>query len=112
MIPKSRPRSKLDASDREQLARVARITKCMACDTMSERLEVSHCPAHAGGRGIGMKSHPVLLARLCVNCHADIDQHRRDDWELTWWRAYGATQALLHDADRAAAGGFYIEGVD
>lgn len=104
-------RNQLDAVDRLEMQRVGAIIVCCGCGAHAQDLEVSHCPMNWSGKGMGIKGHPTLLARLCKPCHTSIDQHK-DDWELRWLEAYARTQALLYDNDKLTATGQYSEYVE
>lgn len=57
------------ALERKWYAAVASIGECMLCGSC-EQLEISHSNML---RGLSRKSAPQFTARLCHNCHSEID---------------------------------------
>ena len=101
LIVRGSRRNKLTADDRDEMAKVGALSYCYGCGSNND-LQVSHAPAGVLGHGGSLKGHPVLLARLCVDCHSTIDQHKRSDWLETWLIAFARTQAAVYDARQAA----------
>lgn len=61
----------MTAADRKWLSAVGSIELCVLCGGMGEQV------AHRNeGKGMGMKTAAHMTARLCRECHAEIDNGR------------------------------------
>lgn len=62
----------MSRKNRAWLEAVAQIQYCVLCGS-TEGLQVAH---RNEGKGVGLKAPDVLTARLCQDCHYEIDNGR------------------------------------
>ena len=74
------------------------------CSGNPETVVWCHANGSAAGKGIGMKSHDLLGAYGCANCHDEFDRrntkafragHSRKDVELWFWQGHARSILLL-----------------
>ena len=74
----------------KKLLEAARQIPCQHCGADDGTVVAAHTN-WGGGKGRGIKADDNLIASLCFNCHADLDQGSnlsRDERKTIWERAH------------------------
>lgn len=74
------------------------------CNALRETTVWAHANGSAAGKGIGMKSHDLLGAYACSNCHDLYDRRHptppgisREEIELCFWEGHARSVLILID---------------
>lgn len=76
----------------------AKAPHCMGCLAANVgQVVAAHSNHHADGKGMGLKASDAMVAFLCTDCHASIDQGgaSRELKRAAWVEAYMATMRWL-----------------
>lgn len=66
----------------KRLRRLANGRACVICNRQDGTVVGAHYAGfrqHSLGKGMGLKPSDLAIAHLCHDCHAEIDQYRRDE---------------------------------
>jgi hypothetical protein len=81
----------------KDLLRAVSQLPCQICG-IEGQTQASHSNQLEDGKGMGIKASDAMIASICYNCHAEIDQGKKYDKETrkaVWDKAHRRTMRIL-----------------